>query len=103
MWSTRYSLLACVAHCGRTLERSLDSVIRVLGPVLAFSACILIALVTYSFFSVVMPHINGSGKRTLAVLIGLFLLLNIIWNYALCAWMGPGRVPKPLSDQVRED
>jgi len=78
-------------------------VMKVLGPCLICLALSLIGFVTYTFFVHVLPlldDIGDPGKLAVATL-GVFLLLNTLYNYGKSILTDPGC--PPLYDKYRAE
>lgn len=75
---------------------------RALGPVLVTGANVLIISVALLFFFVFFPEVyqNSIGHFLVHVTIGLYLLVNIFFNYIACVWTAPGS-PSYCPDPAR--
>lgn len=77
-------------------EKFSGLLIRLLGPVLLVVLVMLVSLMTYTYFTEVLPHILpsiGVWSGMALTVLGLFLLFNIIFNYTYCVCKGPGHPP----------
>eukprot|EP00386_Alphamonas_edax_P010897 GDKI01034813.1.p1 GENE.GDKI01034813.1~~GDKI01034813.1.p1 ORF type:complete len:297 (+),score=49.57 GDKI01034813.1:143-1033(+) len=74
---------------------SVDLAMKGLGPALVFLAIALISLVAYTFFTCVLPY---SGWHPVFVVflgcVGVFLLVNIVYNYWKTLRTDPGLPPE---------
>lgn len=66
---------------------------RILGPGLLLVLLGLISFMTYTYFTQLLPHLMKSLELWQGVswtALGLYILYNIVFNYALCVYTGPG-------------
>jgi len=65
-----------------------DGVMYLLGPFLILLASGIIVFMTYAYFTVLLPMLEShiSLKWVLHVSYVVFILMNIIFNYALCVF-----------------
>lgn len=66
---------------------------RLLGPVLLAVLFSLITFMTYTYFTQYLPHLMQSFELWQGILwtcLGLLILYNILFNYILCVYTGPG-------------
>jgi hypothetical protein len=72
---------------------------RIIGPLMFLLANSLIVAVTYTFFTKLLPEIAGDSRllQGLHTSIGIFLFVNVIFNYMSCAFTAPGS-PEICSD-----
>jgi len=75
---------------------------RILGPVMILGANVLIAGIVYAFLWHIVPDLcGGNYMHFLAhVLVGFYLLGNVIFNYVACISTSPG-YPEPCHDPIR--
>ena len=78
-------------------EFGINKGMRALGPLLAVLAVILISLVTYEYFTQVYPTImklfESEMKANIITCVGLWCLINIVFNHQSCVWTKPGFAP----------
>jgi len=81
-----------------------DTAISLVGPILSSVATILIFGVTYVYFTEILPVVVASYGvySRLITLVGLWLLLNLLWNYWRTMWIGPGYAPTKLDQETIE-
>lgn len=88
---------------GTVLSQVMETVMFVIGIVMAAFATILIAVVTYSYFTMVLPSINAKwgllAGQGLTV-VGLWILGNILFNYYSAMMTGPGHAPKEMTREA---
>jgi hypothetical protein len=72
---------------------------RIIGPLMLLLANALIFGVAFIFFTRLLPKISGESPLLywLHAFIGLFLLVNVTFNYFSCAFTSPGS-PEPCID-----
>jgi len=107
-WRNTYRDLTRFSHCGMTCvarlvhvatvcgTRLLHVATRILGPILLSVAFGLIGLVTHTclFYALPLLEREGLAMRISLVTTGMFLLFNIVYNYAKAAFMDPGLPPE---------
>ena len=85
------------------LDFVINKGMRALGPVLACAATCLISLVVYEYFMEVFPYMVDVKYEAspympyLITGIGIFLLINILFNHQSCVWTSPGYGPLSIS------
>lgn len=89
-------------HFRTYLSMVFKVVMRILGPVMILGANVLIAGVVYAFLWHVVPDLcGGNHLHFLAhVLVGFYLLGNIVFNYIACISTSPGH-PEPCHDPIK--
>ena len=62
--------------------------VKVLGPIMIAIANLLLGCVAYGFLFYIIPEISDGSfvKMAANILIGLFFLTNILFNYMACAF-----------------
>jgi palmitoyltransferase len=72
---------------------------RILGPIMVCGANILICGIVYSFLWHVLPDLCGDNyiSYSLNLIVGFYLLGNIVFNYIACINTSPGH-PEPCRD-----
>ena len=84
---------ACLA-CIICADVTFSVLLRVLGPVLVILANCLIGLVVYMYLGVMVPEylmpVLGLCPTAVLVVVGLFILFNILFNYWSCVLTSPG-------------
>eukprot|EP00484_Ammonia_sp_Unknown_P008938 CAMPEP_0197056366 /NCGR_PEP_ID=MMETSP1384-20130603/83433_1 /TAXON_ID=29189 /ORGANISM="Ammonia sp." /LENGTH=405 /DNA_ID=CAMNT_0042490319 /DNA_START=37 /DNA_END=1254 /DNA_ORIENTATION=- len=82
------------------LDFVINKGMRVLGPLLASAATCLISLVVYEYFQEVFPYLRqvkyvdtAPYMPYLITLLGIFLLVNVVFNHQSCVWTSPGYGP----------
>lgn len=81
---------------------SFDCLIMMVGPLLATIATTLIILVSYTWFTNVIPTLmerEGFFWTQVYTVIGLWLLGNLLFNYFSTMYHGPGNPPKIMDDE----
>jgi hypothetical protein len=75
---------------------------RVLGPIMILGANILICGIVYSFLFHIVPDLcDGNHVHFMChVIIGFYLLGNVMFNYIACVNTSPGH-PEPCHDPVK--
>ena len=104
----RFRGLSARACCLEALYTFLDNLLdfmdcaaRLLGPCLLLGAAVVISLNTYLYFTYVAPTLGPahSPYRAACTAAGVFTLLNLLYNYAVCVCSDPGHVAGlPLRD-----
>lgn len=82
-------LMDAILDCASIL---VEGFVYVIGPLLILLALGIIALLTYTFFSILLPMMHakhaGNPYRTLILMLHcawvLFVLVNVLFNYACC-------------------
>jgi len=80
-----------------------DILISIVGPLLSLAATILILFVTYVYFNEILPALISSYgilQSRLITLLGLWLLGNLLFNYWMTHFMGPGNPPAKLDSET---
>lgn len=99
-------LLRCMSRCCGFCLDCMDVVLRVLGPLMVLLAVSLIGFVAYTFFTIIIPHLADSGTPNwvllLQVAFGCFLLVNVMYNYAMAVCLRAGE-PPPFPGDVEKD
>jgi len=97
----------CFASCLRSFVQCIlwtgDIAIALVGPLLSITATVLILFVTYVYFDEIYPALlrrYGTFRANLTTLLGLFLLLNLLFNYFMTKYVGPGSPPKTLNAET---
>merc|ERR1719221_1612951 len=89
--------LRCMLCCLSRAMDYLDVCVKILGPVFVLLALALFGFETYTFFVYVLPDLETQGfsEPTLAavVMIGVFLLCNLVYNYIMAIFVSPGIPP----------
>eukprot|EP00439_Symbiodinium_sp_Y106_P019547 s585_g2.t1 len=90
--------LRCCGQCCNFVLDCVDVALRVIGPLFVLLALSLVSFVTYTFFTVLIPHLADSGTSSSQLLfemaLGCFLLVNILYNYAMAVCLNPGVPPE---------
>ena len=74
-------------------ERFGSAVIKIVGPLLFVVLIMLISFMTYTYFTEILPTllpIIGIWNGMILTSFGIIILFNILYNYVLCVWTGPG-------------
>eukprot|EP00192_Tetraselmis_astigmatica_P014215 CAMPEP_0117692336 /NCGR_PEP_ID=MMETSP0804-20121206/26273_1 /TAXON_ID=1074897 /ORGANISM="Tetraselmis astigmatica, Strain CCMP880" /LENGTH=303 /DNA_ID=CAMNT_0005505777 /DNA_START=199 /DNA_END=1110 /DNA_ORIENTATION=+ len=72
------------------VERVFDVVIFIAGPIYVIVAWVLIGGVAFVYFTAVLPLFQGPlVVAAVHWVLGLWLITNIFWNYALCVFTNP--------------
>lgn len=90
----------CIAiSCFRWSAVVCRFMMRIIGPIMLLLANTLILAVAYIFFWKLLPKVAGDSVVLYGVhmCIGLFLVVNVIYNYISCAFTVPGS-PEPCPD-----
>lgn len=72
---------------------------KILGPLMLLLANVLISVVSYTFFSRLLPRVAGESIILYAfhTVFGIFFLSNVTFNYLTCAFTSAGH-PETCSD-----
>jgi palmitoyltransferase len=75
---------------------------RILGPIMIAGANVLIGGIVYCFLFYVVPDLCGGNHYhfLMHVIVGFYLLGNIMFNYMACASTSPG-YPEPCHDPIK--
>jgi len=95
----RRSLRYCVV-CS---IKFIDTAIILVGPILAGIATLLILYVTFVYFYEIYPVIvsnRGTSESNLLTLLGFWLLCNLLFNYGMTMFVGPGHPPSKLDQET---
>lgn len=91
------------------LARSLDFFdifIKILGPIFMLLALSLFSFETYTYFAYVLPYHEEDMPVVLQVsftILGVFLLMNLVYNYLKAIFTDPGIPPEWDGDSLLED
>jgi len=83
---------------------TVDVTIKLIGPVLASLAVCLICFVVYAYFTEILPVVaiaHGTTGAQGLTLFGIFLLINLFWNYGSTMLVGPGNPPANIGDDLK--
>lgn len=88
---------------GRSLDL-FDICIKILGPIFMCLALGLISFETYVYFTFVVPGMGDDNLVMKAPLtfLGVFLLMNLVYNYLKAAFTNPGTPPEWNSETMVE-
>jgi len=80
----------------------IDGAISLVGPILFSCANILITFATYTYFTELLPSITFTygPYSPFVTILGLWLLINLMYNYWRCYWLGPGYAPSQLDAET---
>merc|ERR1712130_303595 len=89
---------------GRSLDL-FDICIKILGPIFMCLALSLISFETYVYFTYVVPGMGDDGMvmKVPVTSLGVFLLMNLIYNYLKAAFTNPGTPPEWNSETMVEE
>jgi len=97
----RRSMRQCLrltSHCCNVCLDCVDIALRVIGPLFIGLALALIGFVSYTFFTVLIPFLADSGTSQMKLFLemgfGCFLLVNILYNYAMSICLNAGEPPE---------
>jgi palmitoyltransferase len=78
------------------------ALMRILGPLMILGANVLIGGIVYAFLFHVVPDLCGDSRAhfSLHLLVGFYLLGNIMFNYMACVGTSPGH-PEPCHDPIK--
>lgn len=82
----------------------IDWIVSLIGPLLASLATFLILFVTYSYFTELLPVLlieHGTAQAQMLTLFGVWLLVNLLWNYFCTMFVGPGHSPDVMGDDTK--
>jgi len=86
----QHGCLACIV----CIDVCFSVALRFLGPILVVVANGLIGLVVYVYLGILLPRfmlpLLGTLPSSLIVIVGLFILFNILYNYWSCVLTRPG-------------
>eukprot|EP00808_Paulinella_micropora_P010308 g60341.t1 len=97
--ATKRAIFKCGAFVLDLVSTTLDLIIQAVGPVLSCVAIFLILSVTYQFFVVVLPQlmiIYGTLQAELIAIVGVWFLVNLLYNYFMTQRLGPGYAPESI-------
>ena len=85
-------LWATVSTLRKGFTVAFKASVKVLGPVMIVAANFLLGCVTYGFLFYIIPEVSEGSfvKMSTNILIGLFFLSNILFNYMACVFTPPG-------------
>ncbi|CAK9027100.1 unnamed protein product [Durusdinium trenchii] len=90
-------LLRCFTRCCSLCLDCMDILLRVLGPLMVLLAVFLIGFVAYTFFTIIVPQLADEGTSSPMLLgqlaLGCFILVNIMYNYAMAVCLRAGEPP----------
>ena len=72
-----------------------SKILRLIGPVFAFALTVFISIVTHAFFNVILPYYVrqfGILLGMILILIALFILFNLLFNYFMAVLVKPGSI-----------
>ncbi|CAJ1342886.1 unnamed protein product [Effrenium voratum] len=101
----RQALRFLTGCCNLCLD-FMDVLLRVLGPLLVVLAVSLISFVAYTFFTVLIPYFADGGTPLPLLLaelaLGCFLLVNLLYNYAMAICLNAGTPPESAGDSAKD-
>ena len=74
-------------------EKIGNAAMRLIGPALLVVLVALVTFMTFTYFTQFLPHLMQTADIWQGIAwtcIGLWILYNIIFNYVLCVYTGPG-------------
>ena len=106
-------MVCCVwGRCGRTcnkllgcVERTVDILLRITGPLYVVLATALILTVAFVFYTIIFPlrysiyTLEGAFHATTAFLV----IFNVFFNYFYCVFTNPGQPPAVLRPENHVD
>ena len=77
--------------------------VKIIGPVMITAANILFGCIAYGFLYYIIPELSGGNAFgfCIYVVLGLFFLVNILFNYMACIFTPPGN-PPPCPDPIEK-
>jgi len=88
----------CFHGCLNRICDGMDIVIKILGPLFILLAFSLFGFVAYTFFTVVVPAMLAEDQPIILVgglaSTGIFLLVNLVYNYAMAICLDAGLPPE---------
>lgn len=98
--------MRCIFAVVTCLEAFFGRVIRLIGPLMVLVLLSLIGFNTHVYFTVLMPDVVlpsvGTFGAMVNLVIGLWILGNLVFNYLRCVFMSPGHpsadTPMPAED-----
>jgi len=96
-WRRTCRDISRISQCGITCGvRVVHIAARILGPILLCVGAGLIGFVTYTGFFFILPLLEKEGLLVQISLstTGMFLVFNIVYNYARSAFTDPGQPPE---------
>lgn len=102
------SLEMCIFKTVMALDKCFGVVLRIVGPFFVLFLLSIIGFNVYLYFTVmlpqhVLPHVGVIGAM-LNFTIGLWILVNLLFNYLRCVFMSPGYPSKdtPMPDEPED-
>uniref|UniRef100_A0A0G4F5B9 Palmitoyltransferase n=1 Tax=Chromera velia CCMP2878 TaxID=1169474 RepID=A0A0G4F5B9_9ALVE len=87
------------ARTAQSVFGMIDTMMKLLGPILVVLAFVLYTLITYAYFVCVLPTWTFAWPlKALVTSFGLFGLFNVVYNYVMCILTDAGEAP-PLDEE----
>lgn len=90
-------VLRRVCMCANRIFDGLDIMVKIIGPIFVFVALSLVCFETYTYFTMIVPKLLAEGG-VLSVMcdssVGIFLLVNLFYNYGMAIFTDPGLPPE---------